>query len=114
MTIEILKETFKSDGHNAYGYIVGTAEIRISGRSHTVRAVGGKDGSTDGLDVAGFVGRYRTSAKAWPASVSLMGERVIGRFGRDDRSGRFNKLSGVSFEPALYASLTNPKWWAAA
>ena len=50
----------------------------------------------------GLFGRYRTGDKAWPARVSQTHWRdgkvsESGYFGRDDRSGRFQKINGIFF-----------------
>lgn len=56
----------------------------------------------------GFVGQYRTGAKHWRASVTHVaagtGAYTIVRFGRYDRSGRFQKQGAVSFAPEIYFS----------
>lgn len=52
------------------------------------------------LYLRGFVGRYVTSAKAWQASVRVdADDKVWVHFGRDDRSGRFNKANMIRYEP---------------
>ena len=107
-SIKILNETFTSLGKNKYGYEIGTVEIDL-GRE-TVHALATPE-STGGLSVAGFVGRYVTSAKPWKANVSGTGSKLSVWFGRDDRSGRFNKANAIRWEPALYATLSNPEFW---
>ena len=109
MTIKILNETFTSLGKNEYGYEIGTVEIDL-GYGRVVNALATPE-STGGLSVAGFVGRYVTSAKPWKANVSGTGSKLSVWFGRDDRSGRFNKANAIRFEPALYATLANHKFW---
>lgn len=112
-TIQIKTETFVADGINATGREVGTCEMSFGHRTLTVRAM-----RTEwGVHVAGFVGRYRTSPKPWPASVStqkLHGSdemRLCVNFGRDDRAGRFHKQNAISYEPATYDALTKPEFW---
>lgn len=52
----------------------------------------------------GFMGQYVTSAKQWRATVALTNGQMYIRFGRDDRSGNFNKQNAVSYNPkAFYA-----------
>lgn len=54
--------------------------------------------------VFGFMGQYVTSPKLWRATVLLDAGRMFVRFGRDDRSGNFNKQNAVSYNPkAFYA-----------
>jgi hypothetical protein len=108
-SIKILNETFISLGKNKYGYEIGTVEIDL-GRGNTVHAMASTC-STGGLSVAGFVGRYVTSTKPWKAHVSGMGDKLSVWFGRDDRSGRFNKANAIRWEPALYATLSNSEFW---
>ena len=50
----------------------------------------------------GLFGRYRTGDKAWPARIGQTHWRdgkvsESGFFGRDDRSGRFQKINGIFF-----------------
>lgn len=114
--IEILIETFKEAkadietvGERLAGIINGTIDIKINAKIVTAWAdytPGGR------LYIYGFIGRYRTSVKPWRASVwtdinIFTHERVTrGWFGRDDRSARFNKMQGISWEPELYFTLT--------
>lgn len=103
MKLEINATTFIKTGENAHGYDVGTVEVNGVAQ----KAVRTKYG----INVHGFVGRYKTSGKAWPATVSLSERGLYVFFGRDDRSGRFNKRNAISFEPALFDTLTNQKYW---
>ena len=74
----------------------GTVEAKLYGRTRRLPACLNADGS---LWVRGLVGRYQTGAKAWVAAVQVeaCGTKVWVNFGRDDRAGRFNKASGLSF-----------------
>jgi len=113
-SIKILNETFQSLGVNKYGDIVGTVQIDLGfGRIVTAQARTSSVGQEGSLCVAGFIGRYVTSPKPWLAQVSGFGSKLWVHFGRDDRSGRFNKANAISFEPATYATLCNPAAWAA-
>lgn len=82
----------------------GTVQVLIGSQIFVGEAHRYPDGR---VYVQGFIGRYRTSANPWKASVSKKpgqeGLQVF--FGRDDRSGRFNKQQGLSWEPELYAQL---------
>lgn len=81
-----------------------TVDVAFKGRTTTVEGYRFPDSaySPDTIYLKGFVGRYRTSTKAWAATVRATPEgKVFAHFGRDDRSGRFNKLDGISYEPAL-------------
>jgi hypothetical protein len=111
VNIKILNETFTATGKNKYGYEIGTVQIDL-GYGRIVTANASPD-STGALSVAGFVGRYVTSAKPWRATVSGNGSKVGVWFGRDDRSGRFNKANAVRWEPELYATLSNPEFYVA-
>ena len=108
MTIKILTETFSSLGTNAYGDVVGTVTVDL-GRGSLVTAKAYQ--SMFGINVAGFIGRYVTSAKPWLAHVYGKGDGVFVTFGRDDRSGRFNKANAISWQPDLYAQLSNAAVW---
>lgn len=108
MTIKILNETYTSIGTNEYGWNIGTVEVDL-GRGRIVTAKAHCDGGR--VDVAGFVGRYVKGNKTWIAHVGGYGEQVWASFGRDDRSGRFNKMQGISWEPETYHKLCNAKCW---
>jgi len=111
-SIKILNETFQSLGVNKYGDTVGTVQIDLGfGRIVTTQARPAIVGQEGSLDVAGFVGRYVTSPKPWLATVSGFEKRLYVFFGRDDRSGRFNKANAISFDPTTYATLCNPACW---
>lgn len=56
----------------------------------------------DSIAVFGFIGRYRTSSKAWRVSMSRVGGQLRSHFGRDDRSGMYQKNQGITYEPQLY------------
>ncbi|AQQ02391.1 hypothetical protein B0E33_01300 [Roseibium algicola] len=99
--------TFSANGKTEYGYDVGVVQSEKFGELKAVR-------NKYGVSVYGFVGRYRTSPKPWPAHVQISAEnREMVHFGRDERSGRFNKHNAISFEPEIYAELTNPAFWEA-
>jgi hypothetical protein len=111
-SIKILNETFQSLGVNKYGDIVGTVQIDLGyGKIVTAKASPTSIGKTGSLCVAGFVGRYVTSPKPWLATVSGFEKSLYVFFGRDDRSGRFNKANAISFDPTTYATLCNPARW---
>ena len=112
--IEILIETYRAEkapveevGTHYAAIIEGKIDVQVGSKIVTAWASKFSDTS---YHVFGFVGRYRTSIKPWRASVSSgiygNGERYTsGYFGRDDRSGRFQKMQGISWEPALYFRL---------
>lgn len=123
MTITIRTETFKADGTHTYErkdyrsvHEVGTVEVDLGNQTVTLRAGRFKigEGRYD-ISVAGFVGRYQTSSKAWPAMVyhTEGEEHTQASFGRDDRSGRFHKMRGISYEPETFAKVGNPDWYEA-
>lgn len=110
--LQINRETFIETGKNSYGSTLGTVEISFCGKTHVVPAVKPYD---EKISVFGFVGRYATSSKAWAAHVTVDENNDIRvNFGRDDRSGRFNKRNAISFEPENFAKLTNEDYWKAA
>lgn len=86
---------------NSYGTEDGTVRLNLRQGQITAKAYRFKDGE---IGVRGFIGRYRTSPKAWPASVIFKVDGTIryARFGRDDRSGRFNKQDMISWNPEAY------------
>lgn len=97
--------TFIKTGDTCHGNEVGT--VLVDGKPH--RALRTKYS----VQLHGYIGRYRTSAKAWPATVSQSPNGLWIDFGRDDRVGRFHKQNAISYEPALYDTLVNPAFWAA-
>lgn len=107
--ISIKAETFVQDGVTSYGEVCGTVEVEF-GKVVTARAVKYADGT---VAVAGFIGRYQTSNNPWVAHVRTEkdSDRIFATFGRDDRSGRFHKLRGISWEPALYETIGNMPYW---
>ena len=110
MKIEIYADTFKATGVNVCGRKVGT----VMTNCHAEPLVAVLHEDLNMINVAGFVGRYVTSNKPWPATVTLHEGRVASYFGRDDRSGRYTTGRGISFEPATHAKLTNEDYWKAA
>lgn len=83
-------------------YEEGTIEVSFAGK--TVRAAAKRFGDGD-VFINGFVGRYVTSAKPWRAIVAFRNntsEKPYVNFGRDDRSGRFNKANMVQYAPDIY------------
>jgi len=113
-SIKILNDTFQTLGVNKYGDTVGTVQIDLGfGNIVTAQARTTSIGQAGSLDVAGFIGRYVTSPKPWLADVSGFGSKLRVYFGRDDRSGRFNKANAISFDPKTYTTLCNPAAWAA-
>ena len=96
--------SYRRLGFNKYGKPVGS--LRVDGKLCQVVD------NEDSFAVAGFVGRYKTSTKPWMAHVTVYKDgRTFARFGRDERSGRFNKMAGISYEPATYATLANADYW---
>lgn len=128
MALNIRIETFKPDGTHTvespakrgrpgyrYVYETGTVEVDLGNEVVTCRAhrqPDYRDPSKVRVSVAGFVGRYETSSKPWVASLwQTEGEEPQGHFGRDDRSGRFHKLRGISYEPKTYEAIANMPFW---
>lgn len=75
------------------GFVEGTVQVVLGRETKEVTAfkLGGR------IFAKGFGGRYQTGSKVWPATVILdvtTGSEYA-NFGRDDRSGRFNKLAGI-------------------
>lgn len=106
MAIKIIRETFQSAGKNDRGTEVGTVKVNLGIRGEVeAKCIRHSDGQ---ISVAGFVGRYRTSPKPWAATVMEFNAGVFVNFGRDDRSGRFNKQNAISWEPETYFGLIRP------
>lgn len=95
--------SFKITGeqHNEY-FEDGTVELNL--RTGTVVADAYRSKRDGEIYVRGFVGRYRTSPRAWRATVCFKADGTMryATFGRDDRSGRFNKQDAISYEPETY------------
>nr|WP_313665526.1 hypothetical protein [Brucella intermedia] len=86
-------------------YEVGTISAVFGGRVQTVEAVRYDNGD---IALKGFVGHYRTSRNPWRASVLFRdgaSDKPYVNFGRDDRSGRFNKSNMISYEPETYRNI---------
>lgn len=96
MTI-INAATFEIAEIDAHGIERGTVEVTIGATTRRVRA----SRFENCLTAEDMFGRYKTSAKAWPATIyqrvsnGKISESAI--FGRDDRSGRFNKMNYIFF-----------------
>jgi hypothetical protein len=90
----IQAETFQAVEINAAGGCAkGTVVVCFDKDTKAVPALKIRD-----IIIArGFGGRYQTSAKVWPATITLdlKTGHEFANFGRDDRSGRFNKLRGI-------------------
>jgi hypothetical protein len=107
--VKILTETFAANGSNVYGEIVGAVKIDL-GYGRIVIAKARETGPGE-FAVMGFIGRYRTSSKPWIVHVIGKGEKLFVHFGRDDRSGMFQKERMISWEPDLYEKISNFKAW---
>ena len=108
--MHIIEGSFSATGIcPRFGDEIGMATVSFGRTQHTTFARREKDGA---ISLAGFVGRYLTSTNPWPASVRIYADgRVFCRFGRDDRSGRFNKQNMISFEPEIYRKLADMEYW---
>lgn len=74
----------------------GTVEVRVGHNSRRLPAFICPDGAI--IVKAGLFGTYLTSTKKWNAIVvSNPGEQEYCNYGRDDRSGRFNKKCRINF-----------------
>lgn len=102
--IIINAESFTKTGTTARGMDVGTVEVS----GVVQKAVRSDDGR---IFLHGYVGRYRSGGKAWNASIYERAEGLVVFFGRDDRSGRFNKQDGISYEPQTFDLTANPDYW---
>ena len=109
--ITIARETFQADGpervfagaNYEMRFQPGTVTVTMGNQSVTAKAERDERGS---IWVRGFIGRYRTSPKPWRATVSLStSDHLYVNFGRDDRSGRFNKMNAISWEPDTYDAI---------
>ena len=74
----------------------GTVEVTIGNKTKRVEAIiWAFNGS---LVAYGLLGRYEQGSKAWDATLTLYADGgESARFGRDDRSGRFNKQNCIYF-----------------
>jgi hypothetical protein len=83
-------------GEWSVSYENGTVEVTLQGKTKRLPARRYEDQSI--VVNSHITGRYQQGGKAWPASINsdpTRGEYV--NFGRDDRSGRFNKARGLFF-----------------
>lgn len=103
-TLMIQAETFvaaQADvsevGEHYAKYINGKVTVTCGSHSFEVWA---ERFAHDGRIYAfGFMGQYVTGTKLWRATVLLNNGQMYVRFGRDDRSGNFNKQNAVSYNP---------------
>lgn len=118
MTLVIHRDTFVQSYVENHNFIdgspwdseIGTVDITFGGERFAVEArrwISGSEAafvpSKRGIQLQGFVGRYRTGKKVWRATVySFEDGRVGAIFGRDDRSGRCQKLDGISYSPEAW------------
>lgn len=76
-------------------YETGSVEVTLQRQTKRIEARRYEDGS---ICVNALTGRYQQGGKAWPASLtSYANKSDYVWFGRDDRSGRFNKANGLYF-----------------
>jgi hypothetical protein len=78
------------------GRVRGTVEVTLKGETRRVAAT--KWSTLNMIVVHGvFSGRYVSGGKAWPASVTAYYTKGMESvsFGRDDRSGKFNKANAL-------------------
>jgi hypothetical protein len=110
MTISIKRDTFQALGKNCRDITIGTVQLDLGREVVTAKAFQTYNGE---ISVAGFIGRYRTSNTPWLASVKTRGadNMLSVDFGRDDRSGRFNKQNAISWEPEIYEKLIDTNFW---
>lgn len=112
--IDIKSDTFIKTGEDAltykvkkqeysHPYDIGTVQVELDGGRKVVTANAKRYQKDGGIYVEGFVGRYRTGGKVWRASVSTSNGGTRVWFGRDDRSGKFQKVGEVWFEPEMWA-----------
>lgn len=98
-------DSFVMDGLNTYNDPVGTVQGTMFKKSIECRAYKGSNGD---LNVAGFMGKYRTGTKLWLAHVFVDKQnRMCCYFGFDSRSGK-HQTSNVFFEPEQYFKQVNP------
>lgn len=91
-------ESFVKTGEITIGSSVfdeGTIEVTLRGETKRVEA---RFCGSIGYIAFGLIGRYQTGAKQWPATIRHLDGQEIINFGRDDRSGRFNKVNCIWFE----------------
>lgn len=97
--------SFKQDGYNKHNDPVGTIQGTFSNKPIECRAYKATNG---GLNVAGFVGKYRTGSKLWPAHIFVSKDNSVAcYFGFDSRSGK-HQTSGTFFAPEQYFELAPP------
>ena len=79
--------TLSFDGH--------TVEVTLHGKTKRVPARANY--KYGWLTVSGMYGCYRTATTKWPATIMVDHRGEFVNFGRDDRSGRFNKAKAIWF-----------------
>lgn len=88
-----------------YTVEIGTVEVTLQGRTQRC-PVSRDQGDNSSLFVRGMTGRYVTGTTAWPATIRVWKSAHTGEmvetinFGRDERSGRFNKANCLFFTKA--------------
>lgn len=101
--ITINPESFTLSGEQDSEYFEeGTVTLNL--RTGDVVADAYRSKSDGEICVRGFIGRYRTSPRAWRATVCFKQDGTLryADFGRNDSSGRFNKQNAISYEPETF------------
>lgn len=80
-----------------YGWQKGTIEATLDGRTERVAATN----YGDKIVAGGFVAKYETGKKLWPASVTLRGAAESIFSGFDSRSGRHHMAPTLWFRSAV-------------
>lgn len=104
MATAINPDTFERTGEEVretkryrFVYDTGSVEVTLGDETRRVPAT-----RLDGrITASGMYGTYRTSPRRWPAIITLDPDgREFAGFGRDERSGRCNKMRGLAFGEA--------------
>lgn len=107
--MEVLRGTFRPDWINPFGLEVGTVEVQYGGYSHRVQACVLRGGE---LQLRGFVGRYRTGKKLWPARVVTRGQGLDISFGRRVvRGNTYERETVISYEPNTEGGRGDAHFW---
>lgn len=88
----------------------GTVEVEFNGKKFFVeanRSFNSLVPSERNIYLKGFVAKYRTGSKLWRATVATHKDYknedgIIVLFGRDERSGRCQKINNIWYSPEQY------------
>lgn len=94
--------SFKQDGVNKFNDPVGTVQGVLFEKPIECRAYKGTNGD---LNIAGFIGKYRTDSRVWPVNIFVNKESKISfHFGFDSQFSK-HQASNAVYAPDEYFAI---------